>query len=485
MKQFLLIIMILCTFEPILSMRKESDHQSQLALINQAAQLIEANEATKLRSFLRSSPIDFNSSEEYKLENFGGWGTSSYVLLTFAIFHRSLSSCECLLEAGADANASHSVDSALDCAISRFGDYGGDQADKNILGICKALLEHGAHITDRTLHCADANKRWRMARFIASGTLTHGQRPKSQASYAREKPMFISEFDGQPIFKTYLKAYDQEKPLFFIKCNRQQFPIFKSGFDFLIKSVGDKRIFKRGYENERFVLVKDVDPLLMRYVFACMFEGIDYEGRLAYSFRLRSEHDEKRRMKAKIKEMILEPNEEKLLRACDMPWNYQKAKKALTHCSNVDIKDCDGNTPLHLAVLCFSPTMCQLFLEHNPNLLTQNLNGETSLICAVKSALRAPMHARSKADLLEKDETQKICNAIIHKQSFYQKAMLHLLACLKNSELPVAKLLYRHRNVLLVPYLEQYTVKKLLNIKDKDGKTASDSCPFPGFPILK
>lgn len=69
---------------------------------------------------------------------------------------------------------------------------------------------------------------------------------------------------------------------------------------------------------------------------------------------------------------------------------------------------------------------------------------------------------------------QETCKCLIDHQAKLQKRVLTLFACLKFTQLPGMHELYRRRNTFFLPYMKRYLVRTLLDVKNKDGKTARD-----------
>lgn len=140
------------------------------------------------------------------------------------------------------------------------------------------------------------------------------------------------------------------------------------------------------------------------------------------------------------------------------------------------------NHELIFAAQHASPEACALFLERGANILATNADGETALIGAAHARNWSP-DERTGRDRDPRitdfdDRLEEACHLLLDCQKEREKRMLMLLASLKHSDLPVAKLLYRQRKELLAPYLGHYLLHKLLSARNLSGKNAHDYWPL-------
>ncbi len=125
-----------------------------------------------------------------------------------------------------------------------------------------------------------------------------------------------------------------------------------------------------------------------------------------------------------------------------------------------NLSDSDGNTPVMYAVSCSSSEgVCKLLLNFGANLLHQNDEGNTALMIAASQ---------------DQFNREKVCPILIEHQKEQVKRAVTLILCLKHHESASGKEFYKLSKHVLRPYLEQYTLKALLNIKNNEGKTAYD-----------
>ena len=69
--------------------------------------------------------------------------------------------------------------------------------------------------------------------------------------------------------------------------------------------------------------------------------------------------------------------------------DYEKAAKILIQMgARLDIKDGDGQAPIHLAVLKRRPSMVAMLVKNGVSLKIRNQDGLTPLECALKHSLR-------------------------------------------------------------------------------------------------
>lgn len=128
-------------------------------------------------------------------------------------------------------------------------------------------------------------------------------------------------------------------------------------------------------------------------------------------------------------------------------------------------RDNGSSTALIYAIPHYDPTdICLLLLAYGADQLIQNKKGNTALIQCAKSFKLEP-------------EKRSICSILIEHQKMKENRAVTLLLCLKHHEAPRAAELYRLSKHLLRPYLEHYTLKRLLNVQNKEGKTAYDYWP--------
>ncbi len=136
---------------------------------------------------------------------------------------------------------------------------------------------------------------------------------------------------------------------------------------------------------------------------------------------------------------------------------------------NIDVIDNFGNTLLHIAAHYKQRDLCDYLLKAGFKIDTYNHNGKTPLLLA---AVKNPHILKGSMDEKQKAfrERRTICEDMIIHQVNVNKNIITLLGCIRKISTTgnlAAISLYRERNSLLKPYLQDYFCSLSSILKDQ------------------
>lgn len=157
--------------------------------------------------------------------------------------------------------------------------------------------------------------------------------------------------------------------------------------------------------------------------------------------------------------------------------------------ANVNAQDLIEETPLMHASILGNLEGCRLLLDAGAHPNDQDIEGYTALLYATEQEelacidllikYGASIHLKSlwgSNPLLNAahHENKSLCRFFVQTQKNHCRGILTALLFLKHAKTECSTLLYRHRDVLLKPWLEGSTLKALLNARDYAQRSAYD-----------
>lgn len=115
-----------------------------------------------------------------------------------------------------------------------------------------------------------------------------------------------------------------------------------------------------------------------------------------------------------------------------------KARDALTKGANIEVKDEDGSTPLHLAAGMGKFEMVKLLLLYKANIEARSNDGSTPLIDAIRysdniEVIKLLLSNHSNVNAMKKDGRTAMDFAIGHKKTAMEKLLLEYMGIVETS----------------------------------------------------